>query len=132
MNELNTLSSSDSNISSDEETNNLNQNNGSTEVCVVKNEKVFKNVHPIQHKKDVIEDDWYLVSFNSTSNKPSTSKVNYTYFIGQIIKKTNDGYLGTFLRKKYTRDFNGYIYCFPNVIGVSIQTIRIVVYFSLN
>jgi len=115
INELNTSSTSDSNISSDNIETNINQNNGSTEVYVVKNEKVFKNVHPIQHNKDVIEDDWYLVGFNSTSNKPSTSKVHYTYFIGQIIKKTNGGYLGTFLRKKNTRDFNGYIYCFPNV-----------------
>lgn len=41
--------------------------------------------------------------------------MHYTYFIGQIIKKTNNGYLGTFLRKKNTRDFNGYIYFFPNV-----------------
>lgn len=118
INELDTSSSiSDSNISSDDIVSDYvnEQKNGSTEVEVVKNEKVFKNVHPIQYKKDVIEDDWYLVSFNSTSNKPSTSKVHYTYFIGQIIKKTNDGYLGTFLRKKITRDFNGYIYCFPNI-----------------
>lgn len=109
INELDTSGSiSDSNISSDDiESDNVNeQKNGTTEVEVVKNEKVFK---------DVIEDDWYLVSFNSTPNKPSTSKVHYTYFIGQIVKKTNDGYLGTFLRKKITRDFNGYIYCFPNV-----------------
>ncbi|KAE9542450.1 hypothetical protein AGLY_003311 [Aphis glycines] len=118
INELDTsstTSTSDSNISSDNIEINVNQNNGSTEVYVVKNEKVFKNEHPIQHNKDVIEDDWYLIGFNSTSNKPSTSKVHYTYFIGQIIKKNIDGYLGTFLRKKNTRDFNGYIYCFPNV-----------------
>lgn len=115
INELDTSSTSDSSISSDNIETNVNQNSGSTEVYVFKNEKVFKNVHPIQDNKEVIEGDWYLVGFNSTSNKSSTSKVNYTYFIGQIIKKTNDGYLGTFLRKKNTRDFNGYIYCFPNV-----------------
>lgn len=53
-------------------------------------EKVFYNVHPIKRENDILTDEWVLVCFQTNSAKPSSSKISYLYYIGQVIIKKKD------------------------------------------
>lgn len=85
------------------------------EPIIIMHGKTFKNIYPIKSESDILTDDWFLVSFVTNSKKPSSSKIDYKYYVGQVIRKKNKTYEGTFLRSKRTRDDNGFIYCFPDV-----------------
>lgn len=51
-------------------------------------EKVFYNVHPIKSEKDILlTNEWVLICFQTNSAKPSSGKISYLYYIGQVIKK---------------------------------------------
>lgn len=77
--------------------------------------KIFQNVYPIKSKSEILTDDWFVISFQINPKQPSSSKICYKYYVGQVIEKNDDIYKGTFLRGKSTREDNGFIYCFPNV-----------------
>lgn len=84
---------------------------------VVKHGITFKNIIPIDKEIKVNVDDWVLVSFKLENIKQSISKdMVYMYYIGQIIKQLDGStYVGTFLRRKTTKLFKGFVYGFPNV-----------------
>lgn len=67
-------------------------------------------VHKIE-EKDIHVNDWLLVEFPTEQNKPGTSKPRK--FIGKVLELKP--LCGSFLRGKPTRDFNGYVYRYPDV-----------------
>jgi len=69
-------------------------------------------VYPIKNKSEILTDDWFVISFQINPKQSSSSKIWYKYYVGQVTEKNCDIYKGTFLRGKYTREDNGFIYCF--------------------
>lgn len=72
-------------------------------------DKTFQNVYPVKSKSEILTDDWFVVSFQINPIQPSSSKVYYKYYVGQVIEKNSNIYKGTFLRGKSTREDNGFI-----------------------
>ncbi|KAK4872113.1 hypothetical protein RN001_016237 [Aquatica leii] len=67
--------------------------------------------------RDINVGDWLLIHLPYFTNDraQSTFKAFSRYYIAQVVKLNEDGYVGNFLREKTTRDYSGYVYTFPNV-----------------
>ncbi|XP_023021896.2 uncharacterized protein [Leptinotarsa decemlineata] len=68
-------------------------------------------------KNDIDLGDWLLINLPYFSNikVQSSSKAFTKYYIAQVVKINMDGYEGSFLREKTTRDYSGYVYTFPDM-----------------
>lgn len=66
-------------------------------------------------KEDMEEGDWVLVCFPCDGSKATSSKQKDRLFVGEIVRKKSTKFTGRFLRGKPTKNFNGYVYQYPNV-----------------
>lgn len=105
-------------VSDEDEDDNISDDGTSLDIPTLhKHNKQFYHVFEINKPEQVKKHDWVLVSFETTSNKASNSKVMYKYYIGQIINSNikNKNFDDTFLININSRDHFGFIYGFPTV-----------------
>lgn len=53
------------------------------------------------------------------TGKPGTSSSKTHSFIGQVVEKKGNQFVGNFVRPKVTSDYSGYIYTYPPVHDIS-------------